>query len=371
MARLPNWPGAGVLTCLIASQQGPTVVLQPEQSGDAEVWSLRRGAWRLRSLLRSDIAEQVVLGAGEGDAVALLLRGEQSWALTRSGTIESQWQRTELLGFEGLPRDLLFRDGVPLLGLQQAGDRRAFGFVQDGKLLPWAVLDDVPESAWLVRGDRGLMLLDQNDSGPRVRLVDPSGLPHPWQRLERATGLGSGLWSVLVLLGIAVVVLAMLLAGRGVGLDALPDGLRVAPLSRRVVAVLLDLIPGLLTCVAVLGVGSIDVFSAILAGPMPSTLPTLLIMATVTACWGFVWEASRARTPGKMLLGLAVIQSRGEQLRWWQTLLRNVLKGVVVLAPPLAVLVILTPLAQAPGDIVARTIVVDVRGRTPENGHAQ
>jgi uncharacterized RDD family membrane protein YckC len=43
-----------------------------------------------------------------------------------------------------------------------------------------------------------------------------------------------------------------------------------------------------------------------------------------------------------------------------------VLKGVVIMAPPLAILIILTPLAQAPGDIVARTLVIDAGPSRPD-----
>jgi uncharacterized RDD family membrane protein YckC len=99
---------------------------------------------------------------------------------------------------------------------------------------------------------------------------------------------------------------------------------------------------------------------------MPSTLPTLSIMAAVTAGWGFAWEATLGHSPSKRLLSLRVVPSRGEQLQCWQALVRNVLKGVVIMAPPLAILIILTPLAQAPGDIVARTLVIDAGPPRPD-----
>jgi uncharacterized RDD family membrane protein YckC len=89
-------------------------------------------------------------------------------------------------------------------------------------------------------------------------------------------------------------------------------------------------------------------------------------MAAVAASWGFAWEVTVGYSPSKWLLALRIVPSRGEQLQWWQTLVRNVLKGVVIMAPPLAILIILTPLAQAPGDIVARTLVIDAGPSQPD-----
>lgn len=363
LARLPAWPGEGVLTHMVGSYLGPSIILQQGDSAAYRIWSLRRGEWLERTTVTVQPSERVLLAAEEADDLVLLVGDNASFAILRAAGIESPWQRTQLEAIGGQPHDLIFHDGNPLLGFQQANDIRELGYVQSGKVLPWATLVDVPEAARLVRGEEGLILFHLGQDGPQVRLAEAGS---KWHTLERSAGLSGTLWSVLVLLGIAVVVVAMLLAGRGAGGDVVPKGCRVAPLSRRVIAVLLDLVPGLLVCIAVLGVGSIEVLSALLAGPMPSTLPTLLIMAAVTAGWGFAWEVTLGHSPSKQLLALRVVPSRGEQLQWWQALVRNVLKGVVIMAPPLAILIILTPLAQAPGDIVARTLVIDAGPSRPD-----
>ena len=363
LARLPAWPGEGVLTHLIGSHLGPSVIVQQGDSAAYRIWSLRRGEWLERTTVHMQPRERVLLAAEEADDLVLLVGDDASIAMLRAAGIESPWQRTQLGAIDGQPQDLIFHDGNPLFGFQQANDIRELGHVQSGQILPWATLVDVPADARLVRGQEGLLLFHLRQDGPYVRLAEAGS---KWYTLERSVGLSAALWSVLVLLGIAVVVVAMLLAGRGAGSDVVPKGCRVAPLSRRVLAALLDLVPGLLVCVAVLGAGSIEVLSALLAGPMPSTLPTLLIMAAVAAIWGFAWEVTVGYSPSKWLLALRIVPSRGEQLQWWQTLVRNVLKGVVIMAPPLAILIILTPLAQAPGDIVARTLVIDAGPSRPD-----
>ena len=363
LARLPAWPGEGVLTHVIGTQLGPSVIVQQGDADAYRIWSLRRGEWLERTTVAVQTSERVLLAAEEADDLVLLVGDDSSFAMLRAVDIESPWQRTQLEATDGQPCDLIFHDGNPLLGFQYANDSRRLGYVQKGKILPWAELVDVPEKARLVRGKEGLLLFHLGLDGPQVRLAEPGS---KWHTLARSTGLSGAFWSVFVLLGIAVVVVVMLLAGRGAGGDVVPKGCRVAPLSRRIIAVLLDLVPGLLVCVAVLGSGSIEVLSALLAGPMPSTLPTLSIMAAVTAGWGFAWEATLGHSPSKRLLALRVVPSRGEQLQCWQALVRNVLKGVVIMAPPLAILIILTPLAQAPGDIVARTLVIDAGPSRPD-----
>ena len=59
-----------------------------------------------------------------------------------------------------------------------------------------------------------------------------------------------------------------------------------------------------------------------------------------------------------MLVGMKVVPVGDTKLRFWQVLVRNILKLVVLIMPPLVIFVLLNPYRQHLADIVARTIVV-------------
>ena len=57
-------------------------------------------------------------------------------------------------------------------------------------------------------------------------------------------------------------------------------------------------------------------------------------------------------------MGLVMVSTRGDRLRLWQIVVRNVFKGAIVLAPPIAIIVMLTPAGQGLGDVAAGTVVL-------------
>ncbi len=351
-SRLPAVPEEGRVDRLLASQDGPSIVLH-EGGG---VYSLRTGQWRDRGPLPIEPSERVLLAAGQGETVVLCVGAERPKALLRSSGLDTDWTRQPCDVPEGEAVDLLMHNGTPLIGLHAPDDRRVLGYLQGGGFALWQEVPSVPAGAKLVTTEGGLALLDVSPEA--VRLKHVGGRTNaPWVQLTRSSRMDSGVWSLLVIVGIGVVVLLIIVMGRRA--EVVPAGARPAPLARRMIAVGLDLVPGMVACVVAFGAGSMDVIAALVTGPLPATIPMLATLAVVTAAWGFGWEYSRGWTPGKRLLRLRVVTAVGGDLRWWQVLLRNILKGVVVLAPPLAILVVLTPLSQSPGDIVARTLVID------------
>jgi uncharacterized RDD family membrane protein YckC len=268
------------------------------------------------------------------------------------------WTETPLV-LEGDPHDLVAMDTGVLVGSQLDGNVRAVGFLQDEAVVPWIRIDDVAADTRLLASGTDLMVYRQRDGGPWVASVDrATGLAGPWRPLSPASGMGARAWSILISVFIGLAVVFVLFIGRGARPTEIPGNMVVAPLPRRGLAFGIDLVPGVLVSVLVMDVTSTELLWAALTGPIPSTAMLLLLMAAVTAAWGMVWERSLGRTPGKRAMGLVTVSTGGGPMRLWQILVRNLLKGLIVLAPPIAIIVVLTPASQSLGDVAAGTLVL-------------
>ena len=80
----------------------------------------------------------------------------------------------------------------------------------------------------------------------------------------------------------------------------------------------------------------------------------------------FVFEGLFARTPGKLLTGLVVVDVEGELCSWKQTIIRTLFRllevnPLLLGAIPAALSVVFSPYHQRFGDKVAKTLVVESR----------
>ncbi len=352
MDRLPAVDLGGV-DRLIASPQGPIII--GGGSGDRMVAVLRRGQWqRLADL---PVAEPVHGAIDAGGDLIVLAGGEGDAVIWRCEIDGGGWEETPLR-MEGDPRDLLALETGVLVGSQVDGNIRAVGFLQGDAVVPWIRLDDVLSDTQLLGSATDLMLYRLRDGTPSIAFIDQAtGGADPWRAVSPASGIRA--WSIVISVFIALAVVFVLFIGRGTTPDRIPEGLVVAPLLRRVLAFGIDLAPGVLVGVLVMDVTAIDVVSAAVTGPIPSTAILLLVLAAVTAVWGILWEAlGRRATPGKRAMRLITASTRGGAIGLWQILVRNLLRGAIVLAPPIAIIVVLTPTGQSLGDVVAGTIVL-------------
>ncbi|RJP35113.1 MAG: RDD family protein [Phycisphaerales bacterium] len=153
----------------------------------------------------------------------------------------------------------------------------------------------------------------------------------------------------------------------------LPVTLTLAPLSARLSAFVID--------AALLAGGG---YAALLAAGLPVTedwlaatwartrldvagkVQLLLLIGLALAAYGVVFETAMAATPGKRLLGLAVVGPEGARPGFKAILLRNLLRLVDLQVPPVLLLVVMTVNRQRVGDIIARTVVVCPSGRVPQ-----
>jgi uncharacterized RDD family membrane protein YckC len=75
-------------------------------------------------------------------------------------------------------------------------------------------------------------------------------------------------------------------------------------------------------------------------------------------CWCGIWELASGTSMGKGICGGRVRSTTGNALKARQVLVRNIVKALILLVPPLAILTLLHPNQQGLGDLMARTVIV-------------
>ncbi|MSR68734.1 MAG: hypothetical protein EXS17_00045 [Phycisphaerales bacterium] len=223
-----------------------------------------------------------------------------------------------------------------------------------------------PQGAWTVTGmGDGFRLVWSDASGTvHIAAIDPVtgaiAQSLPLVPLPSATGK----WIHLPLLG--ALTIGMLLAGFIIHppIDP-PPALGVEwvalPLSRRVIALAIDLIPGIVIALIVTGAQLNELLA------MPSWTPDLSsstpssIMLGVTGVWCLIFELALRATPGKFLVGGRIVRAPdgGCDVRagFLRTGVRALLKTVVLFAPALGFLAFVHPLQQGLPETITKTIV--------------
>jgi uncharacterized RDD family membrane protein YckC len=109
--------------------------------------------------------------------------------------------------------------------------------------------------------------------------------------------------------------------------------------------------------------------SAILAAKFISSVPSILqfvaLIGTFLAYF-FIFEAVFARTPGKLLTGLIVVDMQGNKCSVYQAAIRTLFRILEVNpflfgALPAAISVVISKYHQRIGDRVAKSLVIDAR----------
>lgn len=139
----------------------------------------------------------------------------------------------------------------------------------------------------------------------------------------------------------------------------LPAGMALGDLARRFSASAIDMLP----CIGIAWIALGVDFDQLIArwpghaGSVARMAPSGLVILVFVG-HTMVSEIFTGRTLGKALLGLQVVDLEGRRPELKQTLLRNVLKLLDLIAPPLLILPLAGPQRQRLGDMVARTVVV-------------
>ncbi|MFP4057130.1 MAG: RDD family protein [Candidatus Brocadiia bacterium] len=139
---------------------------------------------------------------------------------------------------------------------------------------------------------------------------------------------------------------------------------RAAPWGRRVMALLVDflMVEGLCSAAEVLlGAGG---------GDEGGLLPAVLLRAVVFFGYYVLNERLTGQTLGKWVLGIAVVSRRGARPSLGAVAVRNLLRPWLPLFPAAylvgSMVLLLTPRHQRLGDLLARTLVVEVPRRSAQ-----
>lgn len=138
----------------------------------------------------------------------------------------------------------------------------------------------------------------------------------------------------------------------------LPEDWELCDTSKRLIAAGIDLLPGALVTIFVFDISPFDL---VRSWPLDASLKELeapMLMVVIFVWLTMMFELFTARTPGKMLMGLRVMTLDGEPPSLWAILGRNLLKLFDLIAPPMLLLMFISPHRQRLGDLVARTVVV-------------
>jgi uncharacterized RDD family membrane protein YckC len=208
------------------------------------------------------------------------------------------------------------------------------------------------------------------------------------KRLSGPTSDGKGekfleyfLWA---LVGVTMASTLLLRPHAPLGQFKLPETMGPAPLGKRLVAGILDLVPFAM-------IGSV----VLVQGAWPMVLPldksaeemrevleqmdsgvAYTMMATAVAYLGYcvLMELRYGATAGKMLLGLRVVGDGGVRPRLREVLLRNLVKVMILHSPvlwALLLVVLLNRNRQRLGDMMGRTVVVDIHRVRPSGSGSQ
>ncbi len=382
---LPSLPGEGRLMGFAASERGPVALLWPE-------------AWRSSRVRRGSDANEEPAGpellrlvndvewvgidlesmpmpaerlASVGDPAHGLLiaaaAGNDSTEVKRV-SVESDGRCTSFAASEVWPfgldsvLEIAGGDGGPLLVL-----RRQFGSIDLAYSRPQGLLDlarvPAPVGPWRIDAtSAGVRMVELVGEQVTLREIDPLDGTVTAATKPAAPSFASGAWVHLPILGaLAVSAVLALVLFRPLNMETaprVPEGSEPLPVPRRLAALALDLLPGVLASMAIYRVGLRD-FSMLPAWSLDASAaaPSAVAIA-ITVVWGLAWEGASGRTPGKLLVGGRVEAAEGGLAPWWRIGLRNLFKGVVLAAPILGLFTLLNPLGQGIGEVVSRTFVL-------------
>jgi uncharacterized RDD family membrane protein YckC len=142
----------------------------------------------------------------------------------------------------------------------------------------------------------------------------------------------------------------------------LPAQVAVATLAKRALSGVIDVAPGLVLALAAFDLSPGELARHWPGQPAADTWAKMLpgiVAILVIAGHTLLGEAISGRSLGKGLTGLRVVNVEGQSPRLWQLAVRNAIKVLELIAPPMLILTVVSPRRQRLGDIVARTLVIE------------
>lgn len=371
-------PGEGHLAGLVGTHEGPVALLLPDDddredeagSEAARLLLLRSNRWtelQLPQGFAPSNPTRVGVAGTNLDRLHLFTADPDDPQRTVQfiRDAEGEWREHQLTLDLRQVLTLATADGrlaVVMTDENNGYSSIRLAYIRPGVLLPFAQVP-APSEPWTVLGMKdGFRII--NASGPSalaMQHIDPvTGAAGPHHAMRDQPLPAGRLWHMALMLAIAVIAVLIVLLVRPTAQEQvkLPDDLVPASAGMRGMALLIDLIPGALAAVFILRAPpNVLIHLPILTTSFGDAAPHLLMIG-VAIIHGTMTELVARTTLGKSLLGIRITNAEGDAPAPAQILLRNVLKGMILLIPPLAVFMLLNPYMQGVNDLLARTFVV-------------
>jgi uncharacterized RDD family membrane protein YckC len=331
-----------------------------------------------------------ILGRLVGQPV--VQRGADGASTAPASAAASEWsiERTNV-PFDDRRPATWHASGGRTVRIEDTEEGARLDYVRDDRLLAWATVE-APADPWLVAttDDGAVVVTARSESqepervGPRdVRSISwtftrasigsTDGAPGPFVALE-PPGFGAAAWIHLPLL--AMVLMTVLLAVAFFrALSTTPEEERAArpadapphlPFDRRLMALGIDLLPPAVLVLLVFRVPPSELlFLPSWTLDIERTVPSL-VMILLTCVHTGVSESVAGTTLGKRLLHGGVLLADGSPLGIGRGLVRAIFKGVLLSAPILGILALFHRDRRTVADLMARSVVVDLRPEAKE-----
>lgn len=379
-------PGLGDLAAFVGSEHGPVALLLPPQHAVATVTAgqrsqaaepvlvhprllqLRGSKWVELALPESigDSLGNIRLVSG-ADRTALVLLASSDLFSGRTivytrNSAEGTWSKTEcaqeLRDVEGL----VSAGNQIIAAIHDPLNRSLMiSSLRPTRMLPLARLP-VPAGSFALSGLADRIQLLEKVQGPAITIsvIEPVSGAVSTRVTLIDQPIGYRLWQMgllVVVLG-ASILLVFLVRPTPAGAVSLQSGLMVAGLGMRMAALAIDLVPGVLVTIILFKFRPEDlIYPPVLTTNLMLSIPYSMV-ALFTAMHCAATEVASGTTLGKFLVGAKVVRMDGSRPRRLSLLIRNLVKLLVMLVPPLALIVFFNPHMQGMADLIARTVVV-------------
>ena len=393
----PPLPGEGELVSFVGGPDGPVALIvrgdASERADDGgqklaplSILQLRSNRWVEIGLPANlpGLGEGSGLGAGDvaiaysgADAGKLnLLVQMQTDQLLRYERVDGEWVKSEIAGpidWRSVISIVHVAGQVAAVIATPAANEIEISALRPDGLLRLASFT-APNGSWGVAGTDDMMYLISrelntlNFTDTVLRTIHPlTGEMSEAKTLQVQPISATRLWQSALLLAAALIGLLLMFVIKppAKGAVTLPKGIALLPPTSRLLAFALDVAPAVALVVFAMG----RPFSEVLA--MPITTLSFAESSGYLMTFGIVWghtalsEIFFGRSLGKSLLDVRIVRVDGSKPRIMHMVLRNLIKPLVFLVPPLAAVALFNHHMQGLHDLVAGTLVVhEVEGET-------
>ena len=219
----------------------------------------------------------------------------------------------------------------------------------------------------------GPWIVDADEDGLRIAVVDPLGgsvgeVIRPVDETGEFSLIHFPLTGIAMISALMAALLLRPWIERAAPREPVP-GLRSMPLTRRIAALCIDLVPGAMVTIVAFDIDPAEFVESFRSGD-PETAAPAVFAIVVTAVIAGIGEVFFDRSLGKMIVGGRVSSIDGTRGTAVQRGLRALLKMIVLLLPPLALLVVIDPLGRGMPELLSRTCVTTKDRVDPEAAEA-